>query len=1063
MLTLRVDVCCHLHHVYRIGFNDREREAGCTGQGNSPDDYDIGFVWADGSEVDFTKWSSGEPNDWQDGTANCDGEATVGEDCSHFFPLGAWNDAMCGASAPYVCGYCADDARRRLAEVDTETCVPCQPGTYDHDDNAGSGCEPCPRSTYQDAEGTTSCTTCPGGMVSDMGSAQTSNCTTEILYVGCFEDRETFVDGRDLIGARFRMGSDASVETCQELCAGWRYMGLQSIDQCFCDNTYGTYEQLDLDPDADLVCGMQGSVCGQNNTAFSSDPCRMINAVFLLPYWTCSEVSCDAGTAAIASAAHASVLGQSDADSQASCCGTSCEAWHAGGGNACADGTRFMTRLSETVVAGSDPQATCCTAPCTAGTYDDGGRCEPCPAGTVSTTVDATACSECAAGQYAAPQTASCASCGAGLYDHDQSAATPCESCAPGMYSARVDTVSCDGECPVGTFGAAGAQSSDDCAQCQAGQHDHDRDAATPCLLCLPGFFSESAGQSECQACAAGLTSVGGSATCSQPQPAFAAANCPAEWAACLRASGCEQALAEALATPWLLRPPTTGSAELLAVLECMRAVTGGATATSTTSSACNCNYQLISTPMNWMDAEESCVLKGGHLASVHSQQDQDILHTLIGTAALDTAWIGYNDREAEAGCTDGRHVGIGVGNVLADSFVWVDGSPSGFENWASGSPQDWQDGAAHCDGTGNEDCTGAWRGGQDWDDSACTALKPFVCGFPCEETAEAQTPGESAETQMGDTGDWYEYQGCYVDCGDDQGAEARLSYHLDGFAADYNPATTSCGARQPGDADHGCTNIGRAMGEQVMSSPVAATPLQLAASQDICATWCKEKGFRYMGLHWTNVCYCDNEYADAYLPEPHPLAMGCGVGGTYCGTGYQSCGCMIAVFTTGLVEETAEQAQVSAEMLGCVDPLASNYDATKAINDGSCVYDCSTLSASADTQCYIYSPERNAWESHPPQREAVFWAQLTAAHHLVVQGKSLRHIGAVASADAIVASNCDYYLNEDPLSWVEAEAACVAMGGHLASAHSPEDWASIEFLIPNTAWCAALNAESAC
>ena len=143
------------------------------------------------------------------------------------------------------------------------------------------------------------------------------------------------------------------------------------------------------------------------------------------------------------------------------------------------------------------------------------------------------------------------------------------------MYSALVNAVSCDDQCPVGTFGAAGGQSSDDCAECQAGQHDHDRDAATPCLLCLPGFFSESAGQSECQACAAGLTSVGGSATCSQPQPSFAAVNCPAEWAACLQASGCEQALAEALATPWLLRPPAAGSAELLAVLNCMRALTG--------------------------------------------------------------------------------------------------------------------------------------------------------------------------------------------------------------------------------------------------------------------------------------------------------------------------------------------------------------------------------------------------------------------------------------------------------------------------------------------------------
>jgi hypothetical protein len=63
----------------------------------------------------------------------------------------------------------------------------------------------------------------------------------------------------------------------------------------------------------------------------------------------------------------------------------------------------------------------------------------------------------------------------------------------------------------------------------------------------------------------------------------------------------------------------------------------------------------------------------------------------------------------------------------------------------------------------------------------------------------------------------------------------------------------------------------------------------------------------------------------------------------------------------------------------------------------------------------------------------------------------------------------------------VEAEAACVAMGGHLASVHSPEDWASIEYLIATStdasmqssgsgsgdngadAWCAVPNTQSAC
>eukprot|EP01043_Picozoa_sp_COSAG02_P018545 COSAG02_NODE_868_length_16360_cov_12.608204_8_plen_1642_part_00 len=454
----------------------------------------------------------------------------------------------------------------------TATCVPCQPGSFDHDDDASTGCELCPRSTYQDSEGGNSCTLCPGGMVSPTGSVSPSNCTAQLLYVGCFEDRESFVDGRDLTGVRFSMGSDASLERCQELCAGWTYMGLQSIDQCFCDNTYGTYEELDLDPEGGLVCGPQGGACGQNNTAYPNDSCHLANAVFILPSWACVDVSCDAGTAAVQSSAELSMLGESEAHMQASCCDISCKAWN-DAGNVCDEGTRFMTRLSETVVAGtgvsSDPQASCCTAPCAAGMWNNDGRCEPCAAGTISdgTIPDASECTECIAGQYAGPRSASCVSCAAGQYDHDQSATTSCENCAAGSYSAQIGAMSCDGECPGGSFGAAGAQSSGDCVACAAGQHDHDGDAATPCRLCLAGFFSETTGRSECVACPAGQAAIGGSVLCSSPVPSFAEAHCPVEWAACVLVSGCEEALSGAIAAP---SHPTSGSEELLAALQCV-------------------------------------------------------------------------------------------------------------------------------------------------------------------------------------------------------------------------------------------------------------------------------------------------------------------------------------------------------------------------------------------------------------------------------------------------------------------------------------------------------------
>ena len=64
-----------------IGLTDRETEGE--------------FIWHDGTELTYSGWSPGEPND-----AN-------GEDCteSNWRGPGTWNDARCGGRKPYVCEY----------------------------------------------------------------------------------------------------------------------------------------------------------------------------------------------------------------------------------------------------------------------------------------------------------------------------------------------------------------------------------------------------------------------------------------------------------------------------------------------------------------------------------------------------------------------------------------------------------------------------------------------------------------------------------------------------------------------------------------------------------------------------------------------------------------------------------------------------------------------------------------------------------------------------------------------------------------------------------------------
>ena len=106
---------------------------------------------------------------------------------------------------------------------------------------------------------------------------------------------------------------------------------------------------------------------------------------------------------------------------------------------------------------------------------------------------------------------------------------------------------------------------------------------------------------------------------------------------------------------------------------------------------------------------------KGCNLASAHSQADQDAIDDLI--PAGQTAWIGFHDSHNEGGCEQ-------------LSFIWFDGTPTDYTNWAGGEPNDWQAGVAHCDGTGNEDCTEMWQGGISWNDANCDGARPFICGF---------------------------------------------------------------------------------------------------------------------------------------------------------------------------------------------------------------------------------------------------------------------------------------------------------------------------------------------
>ena len=62
------------------------------------------FVWADGSEVSYTNWGWGEPNDW--GTQY----GFAGEDCAYIRIYdGKWNDVNCIYNKQYACKYATEE------------------------------------------------------------------------------------------------------------------------------------------------------------------------------------------------------------------------------------------------------------------------------------------------------------------------------------------------------------------------------------------------------------------------------------------------------------------------------------------------------------------------------------------------------------------------------------------------------------------------------------------------------------------------------------------------------------------------------------------------------------------------------------------------------------------------------------------------------------------------------------------------------------------------------------------------------------------------------------------
>ena len=89
------------------------------------------------------------------------------------------------------------------------------------------------------------------------------------------------------------------------------------------------------------------------------------------------------------------------------------------------------------------------------------------------------------------------------------------------------------------------------------------------------------------------------------------------------------------------------------------------------------------------------------NLVSIHSEEEHQFLVGLHGGAG--SPWLG--------GRRDQRN---------NSNFLWSDGTPWDYRNWAADEPNDVVD---------EEDCVQTWTSyGSQWNDLACSRVETFIC-----------------------------------------------------------------------------------------------------------------------------------------------------------------------------------------------------------------------------------------------------------------------------------------------------------------------------------------------
>ncbi|XP_055073374.2 macrophage mannose receptor 1 [Misgurnus anguillicaudatus] len=133
-----------------------------------------------------------------------------------------------------------------------------------------------------------------------------------------------------------------------------------------------------------------------------------------------------------------------------------------------------------------------------------------------------------------------------------------------------------------------------------------------------------------------------------------------------------------------------------------------------------------------WFEARDFCRAVGGDLASFHSENEINVV-PFTRYSSSNTAWIGFTSLDSNSG------------------FVWSDQTPSDYENWSSGEPNNYNN-EEHCTECG-------FYYGRKWNDRDCEAYNDWICQIPIGVTPKS--PPASVNQEYNKTSDgWIQYNG---------------------------------------------------------------------------------------------------------------------------------------------------------------------------------------------------------------------------------------------------------------------------------------------------------------